>query len=220
MNDGNEQKKVKVFPFNKFHPDFDEFPIPEIDLSFNMGSGKKSKESEINLSFRMGVGKKANEPELSRAKSISIETLKQPRLGNVFPVVDGMMVASNRYGCESIRSILQVVSDTSERLIRAGEISIEPMAPHDDCVTSSEPMHPVTQPGNIYQADDGLLVLALDRKGELNPGSTACNVPVLFVDKFARTANLSTNKTGTVHAVDHGFSSPFLSKATTNSSST
>ena len=71
MNDGNEQKKVKAFSFNKFHPDFDEFPIPEIDLSFNMGSGKKSKESEINLSFRMGVGKKANEPELSRANSIS-----------------------------------------------------------------------------------------------------------------------------------------------------
>ena len=107
----NEQEKVKqekAFSFNNFHPDFDEFPIPEIDLSFNMGSGKKSKESEISraianskfhpdydefplevdLSFRMGVGKKANEPELSRANSISIETLKQPKLGNVFPVVD------------------------------------------------------------------------------------------------------------------------------------
>ena len=167
----NEQEKVKqekAFSFNNFHPDFDEFPIPETDLSFNMGSGKKSKESEISraiakskfhpdydefpleidLSFRMGVGKKANEPELSMANSISTETPKQPRLGNVFPSVDGMMVAPNRYGCESIRPILQVnVSD-------------------------------------IYQVDDELVV-AFDRNGELNPWSTACNVPVLFVDKFS-----------------------------------
>ena len=105
------------------------------------------------------------------------------------------------------------ISDTPERLIGAGDISIEPMAPHDDCETSNEPMFPVTQLGNIYQADDGLVVRALDRNGELNPGSTAFSVPVLFVDKFAvQSANLSKNKTGTLNAVDPGFNFLFLSR--------
>ena len=175
-----------------------------------------------------GSAKKAEEPELIRANAISIEqnTTKQPRLdrnsylAGEFEELIRAKDVSIENGWRLVRGnapprsmeFSSTISDTSERLIRAGDISIEPMAPHDDCETSDKPMFPVSQLGN-YQADDGLVACALDRNDELNPGSTTFNVPVLFVDKSAvQSANLSMNKTGTLSAVDPGFSSPFLSR--------